>query len=63
MRLRVHAVACRQCLPDVFVMLRCGIPRHSTLADAILDRVVHSGHQMEFKVGKSMRDTDTAAKA
>jgi DNA replication protein DnaC len=34
-----------------------------TLADAILDRVVHSSHKMELKVGKSMRDTDGAAKA
>lgn len=29
-----------------------------TLADAILDRVVHSSHKIELKVGKSMRDTD-----
>jgi hypothetical protein len=34
-----------------------------TLADAILDRVVHSSHKIELKVGKSMRDTDGAAKA
>ncbi|MDZ5455281.1 IS21-like element helper ATPase IstB [Azohydromonas lata] len=34
-----------------------------TLADAILDRVVHSSHKIELKVGKSMRDNDGAAKA
>jgi DNA replication protein DnaC len=34
-----------------------------TLADAILDRVVHSSHKIELKVGKSMRDTDGADKA
>jgi DNA replication protein DnaC len=34
-----------------------------TLADAILDRVVHSSHKMEPKVGKSMRDTDAEPKA
>jgi DNA replication protein DnaC len=34
-----------------------------TLADAILDRVVHSSHKMELKVGKSMRDTDAEPKA
>jgi DNA replication protein DnaC len=32
-----------------------------TLADAILDRVVHSSHKIELKVGKSMRDTDGPA--
>lgn len=28
-----------------------------TLADAILDRVVHSSHKIDLKVGKSLRDT------
>ena len=28
-----------------------------TLADAILDRVVHSSHKIELKATKSMRDT------
>ena len=31
------------------------------LADAILDRVVHSSHKIELKTSKSMRDTDGAA--
>ena len=29
-----------------------------TLADAILDRVVHSSHKIELKATKSLRDTD-----
>ena len=32
-----------------------------TLADAILDRVVHSSHKIELKASKSMRDTQGAA--
>ena len=28
-----------------------------TLADAILDRVVHASHKIELKATKSMRDT------
>ncbi len=32
-----------------------------TLADAILDRVVHSSHKIELKSTKSLRDTDAAA--
>jgi len=32
-----------------------------TLADAILDRIVHSSHKIELKAGKSMRDTEGAA--
>ncbi len=32
-----------------------------TLADAILDRVVHSSHKIELKGTKSMRDGDSAA--
>ena len=32
-----------------------------TLADAILDRVVHSSHKIELKGTKSMRDHDGAA--
>ena len=32
-----------------------------TLADAILDRIVHSSHKIELKASKSMRDTDGAA--
>ena len=32
-----------------------------TLADAILDRVVHSSHKIELKASRSMRDTDAAA--
>ena len=32
-----------------------------TLADAILDRIVHSSHKIELKTSKSMRDTDGAA--
>ena len=32
-----------------------------TLADAILDRVVHSSHKIELKAGKSMRDTEGGA--
>ena len=32
-----------------------------TLADAILDRVVHSSHKIELKATKSLRDNDTAA--
>jgi DNA replication protein DnaC len=31
-----------------------------TLADAILDRVVHSSHKIELKTSKSMRDADGA---
>ena len=33
-----------------------------TLADAILDRIVHSSHKIELKTSKSMRDTDGAAR-
>ena len=29
-----------------------------TLADAILDRVVHSSHKIDLKATKSLRDTD-----
>jgi DNA replication protein DnaC len=32
-----------------------------TLADAILDRVVHSSHKIELKGARSMRDADAAA--
>ena len=32
-----------------------------TLADAILDRVVHSSHKIELKATKSLRDTAEAA--
>ena len=32
-----------------------------TLADAILDRVVHSSHKIELKGTRSMRDADAAA--
>lgn len=32
-----------------------------TLADAILDRVVHSSHKIELKATKSLRDNDAAA--
>ena len=32
-----------------------------TLADAILDRVVHSSHKIELKGTQSMRDADAAA--
>ena len=32
-----------------------------TLADAILDRVVHSSHKIELKGTRSMRDGDAAA--
>ncbi len=32
-----------------------------TLADAILDRVVHSSHKIELKGTRSMRDNDGAA--
>ena len=32
-----------------------------TLADAILDRIVHSSHKIELKTSKSMRDTDGTA--
>jgi DNA replication protein DnaC len=32
-----------------------------TLADAILDRIVHSSHKIELKSTKSLRDNDTAA--
>ena len=34
-----------------------------TLADAILDRVVHSSHKIELKAIKSMRDTAADAGA
>ena len=34
-----------------------------TLADAILDRVVHSSHKIELKATKSLRDTDQAQPA
>ena len=33
-----------------------------TLADAILDRVVHSSHKIELKGTRSMRDGDSTAK-
>jgi DNA replication protein DnaC len=32
-----------------------------TLADAILDRIVHSSHKIELKGTRSMRDADAAA--
>ena len=32
-----------------------------TLADAILDRIVHSSHKIDLKASKSMRDTEGAA--
>jgi DNA replication protein DnaC len=32
-----------------------------TLADAILDRIVHSSHKIDLKTSKSMRDTEGAA--
>ena len=35
----------------------CALP---TLADAILDRVVHSSNKMELKVTRSMRDDGSA---
>ena len=31
--------------------------KEDTLADAILDRVVHSSHRIELKTEKSMRET------
>ena len=31
-----------------------------TLADAILDRVVHSSHKIELKASRSMRDAEAA---
>ncbi len=34
-----------------------------TLADAILDRVVHSSHKIELKSSKSMRDTEGSAQS
>jgi DNA replication protein DnaC len=34
-----------------------------TVADAILDRIAHSSHKIELKVGRSMRDTDPESKA
>ena len=34
-----------------------------TLADAILDRIVHSSHKIELKGTQSMRDADAAAAA
>ena len=34
-----------------------------TLADAILDRVVHSSHKIELKATKSLRDTADAQPA
>ena len=34
-----------------------------TLADAILDRIVHSSHKIELKATKSLRDTDQAQPA
>ena len=34
-----------------------------TLADAILDRIVHSSHKIELKVSRSLRDKDAAASA
>jgi DNA replication protein DnaC len=35
----------------------------STLADAIIDRIVHSGHKIELKGARSMRGADTFAAA
>jgi DNA replication protein DnaC len=32
-----------------------------TLADAILDRIVHSSHKIELKGTRSMRDGEAAA--
>jgi hypothetical protein len=37
--------------------------RFSGLADAILDRVVHSSHKIELKATKSLRDTAQAQPA
>ena len=34
-----------------------------TLADAILDRVVHSSHKMELKGTRSMREAEAAQAA
>ena len=41
--------------------LPCTYLNDPTLADAILDRVVHSSHKIELKGTRSMRDGDAAA--